>query len=515
MSETEATAIDEKKAEDSGSTTDKADWKAFSKNFSHGLITGIFFGVIVIGSMGLFLAKVANANILPTDCDIQPYPSDNPIDKDDLIKARDVATDIIYMNPVKILGFFGLGFWMQPQPNDKAYYIQEANFVNQKAELNFMDDFNSSWLCGLKNKAYPPKGNVGDTINTDINPSPNINTSESKTSSQDMGSSGSIRDVKNNLPQNSPFWAYEFKTLKAMTCNSFSIINKMFFYMNYLPEWATMFIFALFFSVIIMIVYVANMFYGFWAHLSNFGELVKNLYDPKDFNKGRTYISDPEEANKKWYQKWSTITYPLYVFAYLIGGFYSALLISPGLVTFYAFFKALGATYVVRDKNFNDEPKDAPKLNVFSFIKSALYYKKTFIIILVMLNLMATTNEYLGTSYLPGVIIALIILIFGLKVLEISPPEELYPVLNSNFPPLTQPKLVPNSRLPEVNVCIDKPTPVSEPDKIIKTVTGFEGPDVLQKNEFRGGGRALKNSVIKSVTNVIKSKTKLYNLKLV
>ena len=118
-----------------------------------------------------------------------------------------------------------------------------------------------------------------------------------------------------------------------------------------------------------MIVYVANMFYGFWAHLSNFGELVKNLYDPKDFNKGRTYISDPEEANKKWYQKWSTITYPLYVFAYLIGGFYSALLISPGLVTFYAFFKALGATYVVRDKNFNDEPKDAPKLNVFSFIK--------------------------------------------------------------------------------------------------------------------------------------------------
>ena len=147
MSETEATAIDEKKAEDSGSTTDKADWKAFSKNFSHGLITGIFFGVIVIGSMGLFLAKVANANILPTDCDIQPYPSDNPIDKDDLIKARDVATDIIYMNPVKILGFFGLGFWMQPQPNDKAYYIQEANFVNQKAELNFMDDFNSQTNC--------------------------------------------------------------------------------------------------------------------------------------------------------------------------------------------------------------------------------------------------------------------------------------------------------------------------------------------------------------------------------
>ena len=137
-----------------------------------------------------------------------------------------------------------------------------------------------------------------------------------------------------------------------------------------------------------------------------------------------------------------------------------------------------------------------------------------------MLNLMATTNEYLGTSYLPGVIIALIILIFGLKVLEISPPEELYQVLNLNFPPLTQPKLVPESKskLAPVNVCIDKPTPVSEPDKIIKTVTGFDGPDVLQTIKLKGGGRALKNpvtNVIKSVTNVIKSKTKLYNLKLV
>jgi hypothetical protein len=126
MSTTESTSIDEKKAEDSGSTTDKADWKGFSTVFSSSLITGIFFGVVVIGSMGLFLAKVANANILPTECDIEPYPSSKKNEL--LIEARDVAMEIIYMNPVKILGLFGLKFW--EEPTSENYFIQEANFVN-------------------------------------------------------------------------------------------------------------------------------------------------------------------------------------------------------------------------------------------------------------------------------------------------------------------------------------------------------------------------------------------------
>ena len=108
MSTTEASAIDEKKAEESGTTTDKADWKGFTTVFSSSLITGIFFGVVVIGSMGLFLAKVANANILPTDCKMQPFPSDK--EKETLVQARDVAIDIIYMNPVKILPLYGLKF---------------------------------------------------------------------------------------------------------------------------------------------------------------------------------------------------------------------------------------------------------------------------------------------------------------------------------------------------------------------------------------------------------------------
>jgi hypothetical protein len=143
------------------------------------------------------------------------------------------------------------------------------------------------------------------------------------------------------------------------------------------------------------------------------------LYNPSDFNKGLTSVV----KHLEWYETW--IFYPVIVFFYFIGALYSALFISPTIVTFYAFFKALGANYVVRDKTSKEIPKDAPKQNVFSFIKNTLYYKKTFLIILVMLNLMGVTNEFLGTSYLSGVIIACLILIFGLKILEINIPDDL------------------------------------------------------------------------------------------
>jgi hypothetical protein len=491
MSATEPTTIDEKKAEDSDSTTDKADWKGFSKNFSNGLITGIFFGVVVIGSMGLFLAKVANANILPTKCDIEPYPSSKPLEK--MIQIRDVPIDIIYMNPVKILGLFGLKFWEEPTPD--TYFIQEANFVNGPAELNFMNDFKNSWLCTLKNKAYPPE--------------------DPKAKEKPPVDSNNFIKPKDK-PKNSPFWAYEFETMKSMTCTSFSIINKVFFYMNYLPEWATMILFALFFSVIITVIFIANMLYGIWDHISNFGELVKNLYNFEDFNGEQ---EDPREAALPFYKKWSTITNVLYLITYFIGAMYSAIIISPVVVTCYTFFKALGANYVVRDKNFDinsSKQEDAPKQNVFSFIKSALYYKKTFIIILVMLNLMGATNEYLGTSYLPGVIIALLILIFGLKILNIDKPENLYSVVNSNFPPLSQPQ-VNLENTEEVEICKEEKIFTKTIREKLKTITGFFGPNIFKRDTTKppnlaGGGRVIKPLV---TTNVPKSKTKMYNLKLV
>ena len=138
MSTEEPSAIDEKKAEDKGTTTDKADWGGFFKNFSNGLITGILIGVVCVGSIGLFLAKAANANVFPTEINMQPYTN----------VKRDLTEEIIFMNPVKILPYYGLGFWEEPE----KYWIQEANFFNEKADINFMDKFFGMWLCSLQKK---------------------------------------------------------------------------------------------------------------------------------------------------------------------------------------------------------------------------------------------------------------------------------------------------------------------------------------------------------------------------
>lgn len=543
MSTDEPTTIDEKKAEDSGSTTDKADWKGFSKTFSNSLITGIFLGVVVLGSVGLFLAKVANANILPTDCniDIEPYPAIEPaIDPTlDKVPPRVVPMEIIYMNPVKILKNYGLNFWSEPE----QYYVQEANFINDKAKLNFMEDFKNSWLCSLKKKAYPSPDkdkakdilavasspvssvpSVQGTIVTDIPTGsfPGHMLDQPGPIGRPSINSTTITPDIDSLPQNSPFWAYEFETMRKTTCNSFSIINSVFFYMNYLPEWATMIIFALFFSVIITFIFLINWGYGLWVHLSNFGKMIDNLYNPEKFNENNlTNVTKPKGEWNSWSNIWFQIKNIFYVFAYFIGALYSAIIISPTIVTFYALFKALGANYVVRDKTTNEVPDDAPKQNVFSFIKSTLYYKKTFLIILVMINLMGITNEYLGPSYLPGVIIAILILIFGLKILETVEPADLCVVKNPKFPSLNQPKVNLTkdflSSLTPVDMCSDKPTPYIDRSANVTTVTGYLGSNVLEN-------KTADNTMGSKITPLIggapglqktKLKRKIYNLKLV
>jgi hypothetical protein len=133
-----------------------------------------------------------------------------------------------------------------------------------------------------------------------------------------------------------------------------------------------------------------------------------------------------------------------------------------------------------------------------------------------MINLMGITNEYLGTSYLPGVIIAIIILIFGLKVLETDIPEELFSVLNSNFPPIKQPEVDLETKLEKVDVCEEKNI-YTTAEKIIKdSVTGFVGANVLNNTKVgQNGGRSVKKNMSNVPKPIQKPKTKIYNLKLI
>jgi hypothetical protein len=445
MSTEEPTAIDEKIAEEEGSTAKKADWPEFFKKFGSGIITGILIGVVFIGSIGLFLTKVADANILPTDIEALPYSQG---------KIRQVPVDLIYMNPVKNYDFFGLGFWDEPT----SYNIQEANFINTNG-LNFLDDFKNTWLCSLLAKSEP-------------------------------------KGLK------SAFWTFEYESLASNLCMSFTILQKIFFYLNYLPEWATMILFALFFSVIIIIINVCNFFYSLFSHISHIPALFDHVISPQSLNET---ASDNHGFDILFAYFWFYI--------YLIIGFWSAIL-SPIFITLYTFYKALSANYYVRMKEQSDPPQ---KMNLFSFIKNVLYYKKTFIIILVMFNLMTVANEYLGSSYMPGVVIAILILIFGMKILVTDVPAELYAVTNAVFPPLSQKSVSIIDT--DINLCSGT-VPKIDIDALTASRVGVTGQpfNVLNLNQadnkMRGGTKFGTKGKSKFGTK-FGTKLKMYNIQLV
>jgi hypothetical protein len=441
MTTVEPSAIDEKKAEENGTTTEEADWSGFFRNFSSGLVFNILIGFVFVGSIGLFFAKSANANIFPTNINMQPYTN----------VKRDLNLEIIYMNPVKILSYYGLGFWTDPE----KFWIQEANFFNPEANINFMDKFFDTWICSLQKK------------------------------------------------DQSPFWIFETDVLKNMMCMSFFIFSSIFFYMNYLPEWLIMIVFSIFFLGILYTLYAVNFIYGLYVHVTKYIELISYLLFP---------------ANKTLI----LLDYPLifmYSILYFWGAFYS-IIITPAFITLYTLFKALTVNYIVRKKdNKTDEP--IQKMNMISFIKNVFYYKKTFIIILTMIKLILSANSYLGTSYMLGVMIAILILIFGMNILvpnEVN--DSLFSVLDFNFPSLNQ--QVPKEGSP-IDMCNKEAYKEAINTTNINTNIGIskitnQPLDVLkinQNNPAQVAPTDPNNKMLGGKKEPMKSKQKLYKIKLV
>ena len=441
MSTEEPTTIDEKKAEEDGTIAKEAQWPEFFAKFGGGIVTGILMGVVFIGSTGLFLTKIADANILPTDINSIPYTPG---------KTRNVPVDLIYINPVKNYEYFGLGFWDKPT----SYNIQEANFYNPDG-LDFVKDFKNTWLCSLLAKSAPK-----DAFKSAI-------------------------------------WTFEYNSLAANLCMSFTIMQKIFFYLNYLPEWGTMMLFALFFWVIILVINACNIFYSIFSHISHISDLFYHVFYPKSLNSN-------DEDNHGF--SWLFACFWFYVYLIIAG---CSAILSPFFITLYTFYKALGANYYVRTKDPQNPPQ---KMNLFNFIKNVIYYKKTFIIILAMFNLISAANEYLGSSYMPGVVIAIIILIFGMKILVTEVPEELFAV-NSDaiFPSLSQKDL--DNSATEIDLCsgtVPK-TDVSAQAADGVGVTGQPynvlATPISQTGGKMKGGRGVKKMYI--------PKVKMYNIQLV
>jgi hypothetical protein len=133
MSETENTnAIDEKKTEETNNGS--PDYKAFIKNYMSSIIFTIGFSVFIIGGLGLYTTKVAQANILPDNVELAPYTVYDRV-------VKDIPIDINIMRP--------------------SFLSENVETVSQKAIFNsqeYLDSFRNSFLCSLKKKADPNGG---------------------------------------------------------------------------------------------------------------------------------------------------------------------------------------------------------------------------------------------------------------------------------------------------------------------------------------------------------------------
>jgi hypothetical protein len=228
---------------------------------------------------------------------------------------------------------------------------------------------------------------------------------------------------------------------------------------------------------------------------------------PCGFNSSRRFLLKPNNEDALLFDYPKIIMYSI---LYFWAAFFSVI-ISPALITVYTLFKALSVNYIVRKKdNKTDEP--IQRMNLISFIKNGVYFKKTFIMILIMLKLMSSANSYLGSSYMPGVIIAILILIFKLNILIPDDAEDsLFSVLNTTFPALDQ--QVPKEG-PLVDMCDPDHNTKPKPNINLNTnpnisIVTKQPSNVLEvtssSNKMMGGGKR-KNSM---------PKQKIYKIKLV
>jgi hypothetical protein len=156
----------------------------------------------------------------------------------------------------------------------------------------------------------------------------------------------------------------------------------------------------------------------------------------------------------------------------------------------------LSAKYTLANMD-KSSPEKNKLHNFVSFLKDVVTYKNSFILILIIYKLITNTSTYLGGSYVSGLVIGLIILIFGLKIFQTQKPME-----------DTTEILLKTSSLPDLSKQPDVIPGQSVSDYCTKKTSTDETNDVNAEQYFSGGkanSKALKTKI----------KTKHYNIKLV
>ena len=380
---------------------DDPNFVKFITNF--GVFTGVVIGFVVLGSIGLYMAKVAESGILPTDANFKPYTCELP-------NPPLPEPGFIKMNIVREFGMKGMAVLLGFKAINT--YSQLAKFDTKAMEKGFRGSLIKSLYEATQNP---------DPTN------------------------------KEWKPTNLSLWRSD--VLNQMVASSFGFIQATFKSMSQMPEWLTMLIFGLIGLIFIPFFIIYNIGVSFWCHfksLANVGFSLTKGFDflraktreengEKDFDKpnyimrmmGIEKERTPEEIEhiKKEVTIGSRIvSWILWILAtiglsiYFLG---SMLLFSPIYLTFYTMFKTLLARYKLKiEDEFSPQGGGISGLkSIITFIKDTFSYKRTYIIFLSIVNLFMNTNTYLGADYFVGVVIAVILAIVYCNILVSKKPD--------------------------------------------------------------------------------------------
>ena len=125
-------SIDEKKNQDNGGKS--PDYKGFAINYTVSIVFTIGIMVFVIGGLGLYTTKVAQANIMPDNIELAPYTILDRV-------VKNIPIDINVIRPSMF-------------SDNKDTMSQKVIFESKQ----YLDSFNKGFLCYLKKSADPSGG---------------------------------------------------------------------------------------------------------------------------------------------------------------------------------------------------------------------------------------------------------------------------------------------------------------------------------------------------------------------
>ena len=211
------------------------------KGFAKGLLTysfHIIISFVLVGSIGLFLCKIAQSNVLPDDINFYPFGE----------KIKDVEQIPININIVKVYGLMGLGLFLGQKPEKE----ESTKIV-----------FNSKEVDESYNK----------------------------------GIIGFLNSLKTSPDRSSYLGLYLNNIITTIIANNNWIINKLFGFLNqYLPESFIIILFPMIAVILLIIMFFINMILCFFYQLTNWSA----FFQDKDLKNNKVGWKEPFTYFRPW-----------------------------------------------------------------------------------------------------------------------------------------------------------------------------------------------------------------------